>query len=101
MRYLLKTSISVLIISFIINGLSYAQDWHEEFDSICSKVETGDTLSVEEIRSLIERSEVLLKKIETIDDPSKKVYIFRLKKCKEFFEYLVELKKSTSDKSAP
>jgi len=79
---------------FSIKGISHARDWHEEFEYICSKVETGDTLNREELKTLIERAGSLLKTIETIDEPSKKVYIFRLKKCKEFFEYLIELKKS-------
>ncbi len=104
MQIVLKTTLFLLLIfglTFIINDPPYAKDWHEEFEHICSKVQTDDALSIEELKSLIERSEALLKIIENLDEPSKKMYIFRLKKCKAFFEYLIELKKSTTDNPAP
>ena len=105
MRSMLKISFIFLtaVLTLILSeSPSNAKDWHEEFKYICSKVEMGDSLSLEELQSLIERSEALLKSLETVNEPSKKVYIFRLKKCKAFFEYLIELKKSSDvDKPAP
>jgi len=64
-------------------------------------VEKADSLSMEELGLLIKRSDALLKILETINEPSRKVYIFRLKKCKAFFEYLIELKSAPSDDSGP
>lgn len=70
---------------------AFAGDWHEEFNEICSKVDVADTLSVEELQTLIERSDKLLEQIKASDDSRKKVYIFRLKKCRSMFEYSIQL----------
>lgn len=80
-----------------------AQDnWLEEFEEICSMVIASHSLSLDELQSLIERSDALLTRIEDSDEPSKKVYIFRLKKCRSFFQYIIELKKrdNPSDESS-
>lgn len=69
-----------------------AGDWHEEFNELCGQVQTADSLGKEELGSLIERADKLLTVIEASDEPRKKVYIFRLKKCRAMFEFSVQLK---------
>lgn len=86
--------IITLLIVFLFAPPVISGDWHDEFEELCSKVQTAESLTLEEINSLIERVDTLLPKIEASDDPKKKVYIFRLKKCRAFFEYIIELKKS-------
>jgi hypothetical protein len=64
-------------------------DWHDEFDEICSKAGIAGDLGRDELESLLERVDKLMPLIEASDDPKKKVYIFRLKKCKNLFEYII------------
>lgn len=68
-----------------------AGDWHEEFDEICVQAQTADSLSEEELLSLVERADKLLPVIKASDDPRKKVYLFRLKKCRNLFVYMLEV----------
>jgi hypothetical protein len=91
----------ITLFTFVFHESPFAKDWHEEFEYICSKVEMGDSLSIEDLKSLIERADALLKTLENVNEPSKKIYIFRLKKCKAFFEYLIELKGSNSGNPSP
>ncbi len=79
----------LLIFSTAYPGQS---DWKGEFESICSKVQIADRLSDEELKTLINRAETLINELRDRDLPSKKVYIFRLKKCKSFFEYILQLR---------
>ncbi|GBD99604.1 hypothetical protein BMS3Abin07_01641 [bacterium BMS3Abin07] len=95
-RYL--NDISVFIISLIIlfPSITFSSGWESEFEAICSKLTMADSMSIEEIQSLIDRSDKLLKVIEASDNPGKKIFIRRLKKCRAFFEFSIEVKKEKS-----
>ncbi|MGE5894580.1 MAG: hypothetical protein ACM34I_11040 [bacterium] len=87
--------VSVTAVMFVLS-LSFgetAENWRSEFDAICEKVMESDDLTVEELQELISKADKLLPQIEASDDPSKKVFIFRLKKCRDLFEYMVQMKK--------
>jgi hypothetical protein len=79
-----------LVISFFTPGFSHAASWQDDFERICGSVPIGESLSIESLDSLIEESEHLKGKIEKSGHPTKKVYLFRLKKCRSFFQYLME-----------
>lgn len=70
-----------------------AEDWKASFEEICSKVDASGTLSMKELETLIERADKLMPEIQRSDDPSKKVYLQRLKKCRSLYEFSIELKK--------
>ncbi len=95
--YLLP-GITFLIISFAGAVPASSEEkmppWQEEFEEICSMVQAGDALTKEELNELIERADKLMEEIKKLDIPSKKVYLFRLKKCRKFFEYILELKET-------
>ena len=68
-----------------------AQDqWKEEFKRICSYTYASNTLSDEEIETLIKHSDVLIEKLKALDAPEAKVYIFRLKKCRNMYRYIID-----------
>jgi|Deesub1362A_J573_1020465.scaffolds.fasta_scaffold04814_2 hypothetical protein len=100
-KTVLIASLLFILFSPLLSGVAFSEDdWHKEFEYICSRVEVGESLKLEELRALSERADALLKRLEDIQERSKKVYIFRLKKCKAFFEYLIELKTSP-DRPSP
>lgn len=69
----------------------YAENWVEDFNMLCSKTEDADSLSPEQLEELIEQSDSLLDTIQKSEHKQKKIYIFRLKKCRNLFEYMLEL----------
>jgi hypothetical protein len=81
-----------LICLFILSGIARSGDWHDEFEEICSGVQIAESLGIEELEALVDKAEKLLLQIQALDMPSKKVYIFRLKKCRDFFKFILETK---------
>ena len=64
--------------------------WKEEFERICAQTEIATTLSRQQLLELIEDSDELLNRLTGVEDPWAKVYILRLKNCREFFRYTLE-----------
>lgn len=98
--------IFIFTLSFLHVGTTHATsnednrpEWKKEFDEICAKVQVGNDLKKEELEALIKRADTLIEDIEKLNIPSKKVYLFRLKKCKRFFQYIIELKESEKSSS--
>lgn len=88
-----------LILSFFSSPAS-GQTWVDDFDKICAQAEVADSLPTANLRELIADSDKLLGVIEAGNDPRKKVYIFRLKKCRNLFEYVISLRE-TKETPAP
>ncbi len=85
---------------FIWNGslLCAADDnWRDDFDRICAQTGSAGKLSKEELSSLIAESDGLLKIIKSSDDPEEKIYLIRLKKCRNFFIFMQGIAKSSED----
>ena len=77
-----------------------AQSWIEDFDKICVQAEVADSLPTATLKELVLESDKLSVVIEASNDPRKKVFIFRLKKCRNLFMYILDLRE-TKDMSAP
>jgi hypothetical protein len=69
-------------------------DPKEEFERLCGAVEEAPELSPEELTNLIADCDWLLLEFDKMPGPEKKVYIFRLKKCRNFFSFSLEFLKS-------
>ena len=65
--------------------------WKEEFERLCAQTGIAATLPDQQIRDLIKDSDALLEKLESLKDRQVRVFVFRLKKCRMFFEYSLEL----------
>lgn len=77
--------------SFLNLGQAYAaEDWKAEFDNICSKTDTATELTKDELKDIIARCDKLNKVIETLDETTRKVYLKRLKMCKDLFIFVLE-----------
>lgn len=85
--------IGILALS-ALPAASGAETWKEAFENICSKVEVSQTLSIKDLEALIAQSDKLTPEIQKSDDPSKKVYLRRLKNCRSMFEFAIDSKKS-------
>jgi hypothetical protein len=69
-----------------------AASWQEDFDRLCAYTDQTEEMAVDKLKGLVEACDKLLGVIEKSDSPQKKVYIFRLRKCRNFFQYMAELK---------
>ncbi len=73
---------------------SAAESWKATFDEICGKVQGADSLSDRELTAMIEKADKILPEIQKSDDPAKKVYLQRLKKCRNLYEFMLDTRKS-------
>lgn len=94
-RLIIGLALMFLMALVIMSTPSAAGNWKDSFDDICSKTQGSDSLSVKELSSLIERSDKLMPEIQASDDPSKKIYLQRLKKCRALFVFMIESKKDS------
>ena len=68
------------------------EEWKAEFDAVCSKTDVAMTLSVGELKDLIERCVQVKARIEAQDESTRKVYLRRLQMCSDLYKYVLENK---------
>ncbi len=92
----LTGALALLCILFAAAALSVsaAEPWKATFDEICGKVQGADSLSDRELTAMIEKADKILPEIQRSDDPAKKVYLQRLKKCRNLYEFMLDTRKS-------
>jgi len=79
---------------------SQASDDHKKletvFNELCSQTENAEALSVEEITTMIAECDSLKDKIIQSSHPKKKILLFRLKKCRNFLDFIIQTKQLKS-----
>lgn len=66
--------------------------WRTAFDDACAQSNEAMTLSVSELKSVIEKCDRLQKVIETQDETVRKVYLKRLQLCRNLYQFVLETK---------
>ena len=66
--------------------------WRTEFDAACAHSNSAMTLSVQELKKLIEICDRLEKGIETEDETVRKVFLKRLRLCRNLYVFVLETK---------
>ena len=102
MRRTVLIAAAVAIFSFALwhggdvsldHGLVSAQEsWKQEFEDICAKTQDAMTLSVEELKALVERCDRLKPEIEKLGETERKVYLKRLQMCRDLYAFVLESK---------
>ena len=64
-----------------------------EFERLCGQTEIASSLTPGQLRELVIASDQLLEQLSSVADPWAKIYIFRLKKCRDFFSFMLESQK--------
>ena len=78
---------------FISLQVAYGEEaWRTDFDASCAQSNDAMSLSIPEIKKLIERCEVLQKSIEKEEETVRKVFLKRLQLCKNFYIFVLESK---------
>jgi hypothetical protein len=79
--------------AFIAPAAASAQDdWKKEFEDICSKTQDSMSFTTDELKSLVDRCDALKPSIEKLDETQKKVYLKRLKLCRDLLAFVLESK---------
>ncbi len=76
-------------------GVAFAQeDWKTEFQDICAKTQHAMTFSPEELKNFVERCDTLKPLIEKLEGPNKKIFLKKLQKCRDLFQFVLESKEA-------
>lgn len=83
-----------LIVSMAVlfsTGSSWSEDaWLPEFEEICGKTQDAGSMTTEELKAVVAKCDRVKSLIENSDNPQKKVYLFRLDKCRKLFVFMLE-----------
>jgi len=72
---------------------AYAQnDWKGEFHDLCSKTQDAMGFTEGELKELIAKCDGLKPVIEKLDETQRKVYLKRLRMCRDMFSFVLESK---------
>ncbi len=67
-------------------------DWKTEFEVVCARTQEAAGMSRDELKDLINRCDKLLPSIEKLDETRKKVFLKRLKMCRDLYAFVLETK---------
>ena len=70
-----------------------ADTWKEQFEEVCGQVMGAESMSEKDLAAMVEKADKTLPLIQSSDDPAKKVYLMRLKRCRAVYEFILEAKK--------
>lgn len=66
--------------------------WQQEFDAVCGKTQDAMSFTTDQLKSLVQRCDVLQPRIEKLDETRRKVYLRRLQQCRGLYAYVLESK---------
>ena len=76
--------------SFFLPPTHAGEDWKAEFESVCGLTDSAMSLKKDELRNLIDRCDKLKSAIESEEETVRKVYLRRLKSCRDLYVYMLE-----------
>lgn len=86
----------LLMIGLAVAALAANATWKEAFEEVCGQVMGAESMSDKDLATMVEKADKLMPVIQASDDPGKKVYLMRLKKCRAVYEFILEARKSPS-----
>jgi len=92
----LRGLIPVIVLVGLVSTAFGAEAWKDEFDRLCGVTDQATTFSEEELKTLIHDCDKLTEILKGMDIPKKKLYLFRIKKCRNLFSFVLDTKKHSS-----
>jgi hypothetical protein len=83
-----------LMLGLTASALAAGATWKETFEEVCGQVMGAESMNEKELAAMVEKADKLLPVIQASDDPGKKVYVMRLKKCRAVYEFILEARKT-------
>ncbi len=71
--------------------------WRQELEAVCGFTDAAMTLTKEELKGLIERCDRLKTSIEAEEETVRKVYLRRLKSCRDLYAYVLETRSAEKE----
>jgi hypothetical protein len=89
--FVVRIALTAVLLAIVpVIGLCAVDDWKKEFADICSKTESSMSLTSDELKALVARSDKLRTVIDSQDESTKKVYRKRLQLCRDLYDYVLK-----------
>jgi len=75
-----------------VYGAESEDGWRKEFDDVCGRTSESQSLSTEELGKLVDRCDKLKPQIEQLGESERKVFLRRLKMCRDLYRYVLDSK---------
>jgi len=85
-----------LLLTLLAAGPAGAQepvDWRVEFEAVCGTTDASMSFTVEQLTDLIARCDKLAERIGAEEETVRRVYLRRLKMCRDLLAFVLESKK--------
>jgi len=82
-------------------GAQTAPAWRTEFEAVCATTDSSTSLSVEELTLLVARCDKLAEAIGVEEETVRRVYLRRLKMCRDLLTFVLESKAAAVQPAAP
>ncbi|MBU0481964.1 MAG: hypothetical protein KKG47_12770 [Proteobacteria bacterium] len=92
LRTCLFCSAFILFIHVIVPGTCVA-GWREDFQKACGNTQAAEKMSMNELDEVIAECDKIEEVIKDSTDSDKKLYLFRVKKCRNFYLFMKETRK--------
>jgi len=74
------------------------ENWQQEFEAVCAKTDDPMSLSSEELRGFLARLDKLLPVVDKLDESTRKVYLKRIRSCRNLYAFVLESKDQKVEK---
>jgi hypothetical protein len=92
---LVASGLAALLFAAPRAGAQAPTDWRAEFDAVCGTADASTSLSAEELTNLIARCDKLAEVIGAEEETVRRVYLRRLKMCRDLLVFVLESKGGT------
>ena len=83
---------TVVLAALLAISAPAAEGWRGDFEEVCGKTDQAMSLSLPELKSLLERCARVEKALESEDESVRKVYQKRVQMCRNLYRFMVETK---------
>jgi hypothetical protein len=81
----------VIVLVAITGSFSMAEEpWRQEMDAVCSRTQDSMSLSLVELKQLVERCDKLKPTIEAQEESTRKVFRKRLQLCRDLYAFVLK-----------
>jgi hypothetical protein len=82
------------VMLFSVRVADAQDDWKTEFETVCARTQDAAGMGTDELKILVERCDKLKPRIEKLDETQRKVYLKRLKMCRDLYAFVLETKEN-------
>lgn len=97
MRTCARKICAVALAFVLAGGAAFgAEAWRADFEEVCGRTAEAMSLSVQDLKGLVEKCDRVQQRLDAEDETVRKVYLKRLRMCRDLYLYVLEAKNQSS-----